>query len=371
MAGPSSGGGGGGSSAASVAAADLARFRRLADLTILATFALIVLGGVVRVSESGLGCGPGGSGTEGWPLCNGEAIPFFASTEVIIEFSHRLLAAIVTALIVGLAWIAYRRLRDLHWPLRTSLAAGVLVAVQAGLGGLTVEKSLAEELVAAHLGLAMLLLGLLLWIAVRARAEPATGPADTGPEDAGESSRAAPKATGSIPGLKPFAAAAVVLLLGAIVAGGYVAGTEKEGVEAGRNVSGAHSACGDRFPGCLDRGVMPFGESRLTDIHLTHRAFVYSATLAILLLLALAYARGARSRLLGLAGGLLALQLLLGALNVWLGEHATLIVAHLVTATLLWSAVLLIAYRLAWAPQPAAAAAAARPGEARPSTAAA
>ena len=67
-------------------------FRRLADLTVASTFALIVLGGIVRVSDSGLGCGPGGSGTEGWPLCNGEAIPFFHDTEVIIEFSHRALA---------------------------------------------------------------------------------------------------------------------------------------------------------------------------------------------------------------------------------------------------------------------------------------
>ena len=53
----------------------LRRFRRLADLTVFATFLLIVVGGIVRVSESGLGCGPGGSGTEGWPLCNGEAVP--------------------------------------------------------------------------------------------------------------------------------------------------------------------------------------------------------------------------------------------------------------------------------------------------------
>ncbi len=47
------------------------------------------------------------------------------------------------------------------------------------------------------------------------------------------------------------------------------------------------------------------------------------------------------------------MQLALGALNVWLGEHATLIVAHLFVATLLWSTVLLIAYRLAWSPAPA------------------
>ena len=151
----------------------LRRFRRLADLTVLATFALIVLGGIVRVSESGLGCGPGGSGTEGWPLCNGAAVPFFNNTEVIVEFSHRALAAIVTALIALLAWTAYRHRTCASCAGRCGPRSrpGVLVLVQAGLGGLTVEKSLAEELVAAHLGLAMILIGLLLWIALRARAE--------------------------------------------------------------------------------------------------------------------------------------------------------------------------------------------------------
>jgi heme A synthase len=333
-----------------VTAVEMVRFRRLADLTVIATFALIVLGGVVRVSESGLGCGPGGSGTEGWPLCNGSAIPLLENTEVMIEFSHRLLAAVVTGLIVLLAWTAYRRLSELRWPLRASVAAGVLVLVQAGLGGLTVEKSLAEELVAAHLGLAMILIGLALWIAVRARAELA---ARGEPDSSAEADRA-PSAPAPVRGLKPFAAVAAVLLLSAIVAGGYVAGTEEEGVNgSGRNINGAHLACGEQFPDCLNQGALPFGESRLSDIHLTHRALVYGATLAILALLGVAFARGSRSRLLAVAAALLVCQLLLGALNVWLGEHAVLIVAHLITATLLWSTVALIAFRLAWSASPA------------------
>lgn len=321
---------------------ELRRFRRLADLTAIATFLLIIVGGIVRVSESGLGCGPGGSGTEGWPLCNGEAVPFFHNTEVIVEFSHRILAAVVTALIAAMAWTAYKRLREYGWPLRLSLAAGGLVLVQAALGGLTVEKNLAEELVAAHLALAMVLIGLLLWISYRARVE-----ADEEPE---------PAAPRPVRGLKPYAVAATVLLFCAIVAGGYVAGTEEEGVHGqGANIAGAHMACGDTFPRCLDNRVMPFGESRLTDIHLIHRAFVYAATAAILLLLGIAYFRGTRSRLLLLALLLLIAQVTLGALNVWLGEHAALVIAHLITATLLWSTLLLVAFRFAFAPAPATA----------------
>ena len=90
---------------------ELRRFRRLADLTAITTFLLIIVGGVVRVSESGLGCGPGGSGTEGWPLCGGEVIPLVGDVNRIIEFSHRVLAAIVVALIALLAWRAYKGLR--------------------------------------------------------------------------------------------------------------------------------------------------------------------------------------------------------------------------------------------------------------------
>jgi len=334
-------------------AADLRRFRIICELTAAVTFLLIVVGGVVRVSESGLGCGPAGSGTEGWPLCGGQVIPLIGDLNRIVEFTHRVLAGIVVVLIGMLALRAYRGLRQLSWPLRGSLLAGVLVLVQAGLGGLTVEHNLEDELVAAHLCLAMLLLALLLWLAVKARVEE-------GAEVAGPAPRGEPEAAARADAprsLRPFAGAGAVLLLCAIVAGGYVAGTEEEGAENGA-ANGAHLACGegiDAFPGCLDGRVLPFGESRLTDIQLTHRVSVYAATLAILLLVGVALRRGLRSRLLWVASSLLLLQLLLGALNVWLGEHPTLIVAHLTVATLLWSAVLLIAYRLAFAPEPAGA----------------
>ena len=331
MAGPVAGGGG----------EQLRRFRRLADLTALVTFLLIIVGGVVRVSDSGLGCGPGGSGTKGWPLCGGDVIPLVGDENTLIEFSHRLLAAIVVVLIALLCWQAYRQLRERNaWAVRGSIAAGLLVLAQAGLGGLTVEHSLKEELVAAHLGTAMLLFGLLLWLSFKARSEAAG--------ETGEPLRP------PVRGLKPYAATAAVLLLCAIVAGGYMAGTEEEGVnEVGPNIAGAHLACGHQFPTCGDGKFLPFGNNRLTDIHLTHRVFVYAATIAITALLGLAYARGSRDRLLALAALLLLCQLLLGALNVWLGEHGPLIVAHLATATLLWAAVVSIAFRVAWLPSPA------------------
>jgi heme A synthase len=332
MAGPVAGGGGD----------ELRRFRRLADLTAVVTFLLIVVGGIVRVSESGLGCGPGGSGTKGWPLCGGQVVPFVGNENRVIEFSHRLLATIVVILIGLLCWRAYKHLRERNgWAFKGSLIAGVLVLVQAGLGGLTVEHSLAEELVAAHLGTAMILLGLLLWLSFKARSEAAV--------EAGAT-------TAPVRGLKPYAATAAVLLLCAIVAGGYMAGTEEEGVnDVGPNISGAHLACGKMFPECGSGKFLPFGNNRLTDIHLTHRVFVYLSTIAVIVLLLVAFARRSRDRLLALAALLLLCQFTLGALNVWLGEHGPLIVAHLTTGTLLWAAVISIAYKLAWLPSGSAA----------------
>src|SRR5919198_2189835 len=97
MAGPGAGGGGAG----------LRRFRRLADLTAVVTFVLVIVGGVVRVSDSGLGCGPGGSGTHGWPLCGGRVLPLI-DTNMIIEYSHRILAGSLTVVIAMLALLARR-----------------------------------------------------------------------------------------------------------------------------------------------------------------------------------------------------------------------------------------------------------------------
>jgi len=257
----------------------------------------------------------------------------------LIEFSHRLLATVVVALIALLCWRAYRELRAGHgWAFRGSIAAGVLVLVQAGLGGLTVEHSLEDELVAAHLGTAMVLMALLLWLGAKARSEAPAAERGAAPTE--------------VRGLKPFATVSVVLLLAAIVAGGYMAGTEEEGV-AGVSGAGAHLACGKEFPECGDGKFLPFGNNRLTDIHLTHRALVYLATIAIVTMLAVAVGRGSRDRWLAAAALLLLGQLLLGALNVWLDKHAVLVVAHLTTATLLWIAVIEIAYRLAWVPAPA------------------
>jgi heme A synthase len=308
----------------------LARFRRLAGLTIVATLALILIGGVVRVSDSGLGCGPGGSGAEGWPLCGGRVLPFL-ETNAIIEFSHRIAATVVAVLIAALIVVAWRRLRDRRLIVRVSLAAGVLVVAQAGLGGLTVEHGLHEYLVSAHLGLAMILLGVV--IVLRRLASPQQ-PAVAAP-----------------PLLRRLTLLSLALVLATIVAGGLVAGTEGEGTPA-EPALGAHLACGQQFPGCVGK-FMPFGTDRLIDIQLAHRLLMYVTALSVIAMAAVAFRRGVATRAYGLWIALLAGQILLGAMNVWLGEHPGLILAHLGLGTTIFAVGVHTAAALRPAAQPA------------------
>jgi heme A synthase len=309
-------------------------FRKLAYAAAALTFVLIIVGGVVRISDSGLGCGAGGSGTKGWPLCDGRVVPLI-DANMIVEYSHRIIAAAVTILIAMLALTAWRRYRSDKTLVRICFGALGLILVQATLGGLTVEKGLKEELVAAHLGIAMLQIGLLLLIArystTRAGADRTPQVPFTGP--------------GSTRAIRALAVAASVAVLGTIVAGGYMSASELRGTGNEAHAADPHTACGTQFPTCGDGEFLPFGRSRASDIHLTHRAFMYVAVTLVLLLFGTVLAQRRRldpraARRLSLAAGaavaVLACQVVLGALNVWLGEHASLVVLHLAVGALLW-----------------------------------
>jgi cytochrome c oxidase assembly protein subunit 15 len=285
--------------------------RKLALATLVATFVLILVGGVVRVSDSGLGCGPAGSGFHGWPFCNGDVVPG-VDLNSIVEYTHRALAVVVGFMMLALVVLAWRKYRE--YRLVTGVLL-VLVAAQGVLGGLTVEENLEEAYVAAHLGLAMLLLGLLLYLW---RSASGIEPEDGGPR------------------IRVLAVAATALVFCTIVAGGYMAGTQNYGRADYQLGQGAHHACGREFPTC-NGDFMPFGKAELVDIHLTHRAFMYLASILVVALVLTALRRGVATRYAWALLGLLGLQILVGALNVWLEEYELLILLHLALGTLLWA----------------------------------
>jgi heme A synthase len=295
--------------------------KRLVLATAIATFVLIIVGGVVRVSDSGLGCGPAGSGFHGWPFCNGDVVPG-VDLHSIVEYTHRVVAGLVSIMILSIVVLAWRRHREY---LLTAVGLLLLILAQAALGGATVEDNLEEAYVAAHLCLAMLLLGGLLYLYRNVSGTPVTSGGT---------------------GMRPLAIAASVAVLCTIVAGGYMAGTQNYGRADYQLGDGAHHACGKQFPTCNGE-FMPFGKARLVDIHLTHRAFMYLAVLLVTTLAVLAIRRGVLTRWAWALVGLLALQVLVGALNVWLDEYELLILLHLALGTLLWATTLGLTLQLA------------------------
>ena len=139
----------------------MTRFQKLAALTLGTAILLVVVGVIVRATDSGLGC-------PDWPFCHGQVLPPLDDAKAWIEWVHRTIAVIIGFEIVGLAVLAVRDLRDrpsVVWP---SLAAVGLVGFQAWLGRETVRLGNSGESVTAHLTAAMLLVALLVFVTVRA-----------------------------------------------------------------------------------------------------------------------------------------------------------------------------------------------------------
>ena len=143
----------------------MTRFQRLAAATVATTFLLVTIGVIVRATDAGLGC-------PDWPTCYGQVLPPAGDFKAWIEWIHRDVAVIVGFLILGLAAIAlidHRDRRSIVWP---SLFSVLLVFFQAYLGRQTVLLGNSGESVTAHLAAAMALIGVLIYLLIRA-AHPA------------------------------------------------------------------------------------------------------------------------------------------------------------------------------------------------------
>lgn len=219
--------------------------QRLALGAATATYLLMFLGAVVRTTGSGLGC-------PDWPLCHGQIIPPLELT-ALTEYAHRLAGAIASVLVLaltGAVWAKRRHERALVAPVSVVL---VLLVGQILLGAVTVLLELPPPVVALHLGVAMLILGGLVWVTVAAGQAPRL--------------RAPAASLPPRPGLVRWtvgvaAAAYLLILTGALV-----------------RATGASWACAG-FPGCNGE-LLPFGTSPQVDLHLTHRLLAYLVTLLV------------------------------------------------------------------------------------------
>src|SRR5437773_1337571 len=157
-------------------------FTRLAWSAAACTYLLIILGAIVRITGSGMGCG------NRWPLCHGRLFPPLDDVGTLIEWNHRFAAFLVSILVVALAGYAWWLRREagsgkretangpmtfrpppsstaLHRPGRGAYVALALLVVQVGLGAVTVKLELPPWTVVLHLGTAMLLLATLIVVA--------------------------------------------------------------------------------------------------------------------------------------------------------------------------------------------------------------
>jgi heme a synthase len=280
---------------------------RLAWSAAVATWLLIVLGGVVRITGSGLGCG------DEWPICHGRLIPSFADIGTAIEWSHRLAAAIVSTLVLLLAgsvWWARRRTPP--GPSRLPYLALGLLAVQVLLGALTVKLQLPPWTIVLHLGTAMLLFATLIAIAKQLTPLALKGLPSVASQGFPESRQGTSPATGAA--VLVF----VTILLGALTAN-----------------LGAATACVG-FPLCNGQWIVT--GSDLQYVHWTHRLLAYT-TYAYLFAWALATRRRAALVVLVLA----TLQIVIAAVMVSEGLPRLVQAAHVAVGAALWGTVVYVA----------------------------
>jgi heme A synthase len=280
------------------------RFGALAFVTAGFTYALVVFGGVVRITGSGMGCG------DDWPLCHGQLIPPI-DFETLIEYGHRLVAALLSFLVLVVAVYAWRHRRSagiagrgvLGW----ALAALALLIVQVLVGAVTVWLELAASTVILHLALASALLATLIIAGLRARKDRT--------------------ARGSVGGpVHRWVWGAATLGFTTLILGAMVANT------------GAAPLC-QGFPLCNGQFV-PAGGG-LVHLHWMHRLAGY----ALLIVAAVAAVRTIRvardataSRAALLALGLVIAQIVIAAAMVLLHLPTALQVLHLAVGAGLWAA---------------------------------
>ena len=281
-------------------------------VTVICVFLLIILGSVVRVTDSGLGC-------PDWPLCYGKIFPPLEMT-AIIEYAHRFVASVIVGpliiLTAVLTWISFRKQLWLVVPATISI---FLLVIQALLGAVTVIRELPGEIVASLLAVSQLLLATLILVTVvayvgplsRSRVNGANSPADR------------------LPLLLLCGAIAVYAV---IVSGSIVTAT------------GSTAAC-MTWPFC--QGQL-FPKEFAEAIHMGHRLVVALAGLFIIYVLHLGIRAKDRPKIIKImsmvATTVFMVQVVVGAGIIWSGFPVSLLASHVAFATLTWAAAISLAF---------------------------
>jgi len=279
------------------------RFERigfLAKSSLIATLLLVAVGGFTRGSGSGYGC------SDRWPLCEGGVLGGLLPRweyNMIIEWSHRWLAAVVGILVVATAISAWRRARRRLWVVVPATLAVVIVFLQAWVGRLVVKGQLAGDLVTLHLAISMLVVMLLTVLVVN------TAPPDSVPVNRRESRR-------------------WVVLVGVAAGGSFVL------LLLGSAVRNLY------FPG-WPLMLVPDLSDASTVIHFLHRSLAGVLGVYLIFLTMWAYRIGlslVERRLAVAASALFLVNVGVGAAHVVTQVSSALLVAmHLALGALVWS----------------------------------
>ena len=286
--------------------------RVVAALTAVNTYAVIVMGGIVRTTGSGLGCDA--PGDNGWPLCRGRLLPPLEQT-AIIEFTHRWLAATMSMLLIALVATAVLRYRHVGRLVAAVGAVTGLLVVQITLGQLTVQYKLPGWIVMVHLANAELLLGAVIFTFLLTLRRPAS------------------RAAALLPaGAAAWMTAAAVAVYGLVLSGAFVV------------AQGAGSAC-DGWPMCGNG--FQLGAGQMAEYNVFHRWVAGAA--GLLLVVAIVRVLRAnpgdrRLRVAGIAAAcVLVLQAAVGAIVVEARLPAWSRSLHEALASALWGTVILLA----------------------------
>jgi cytochrome c oxidase assembly protein subunit 15 len=274
--------------------------RRLAVASLIGQTLLVVTGGAVRLTSSGLGCPT-------WPRCTDSSLVNTPEMGIhgFIEFGNRLLTfalAAVAALMLVYLWNLRKERRDLFL-----LALGLLASIpaQAVIGGITVLTNLNPWVVGLHFLVSMALVVFATLLVNRAFGR--TGRFRTVP-------------LAALPGvMRPVTAAVALFSALAVMLGVVVTG------------AGPHAGDADAPRNGLDWDLF-------SHIHAVPAYLVTAGTLVALALVLLRRIKGPiRMAVLGLLG-VTVLQAVIGFTQYYNGIPALLVAAHMLGAALLMGA---------------------------------